>query len=1744
MIQKLLYVVLAVVLSMSGINIQQVSAEERTVTIEVDDTVIEESETHRFIYHGSTDSDPHGSNGGWVADNGGKHSNPLVKSQHWVWAEYEIAKNQTYDFTFEGTGVELMGLKSTDTKKMNFQLDGGDIVTNTIPGNRNDLVTLYKIENISDTNERHTVKVTLPEGCKGLQVSYAKVFRKETVEESSPAEGGDGSTEEGSQGQPGAEGSVPPAPDGEGQPSTDVVEQPTNKSSDRFVIVDNTAIDPSWPHHFAFQGTMDSDPNGSHGNWVSDTKRSLITTENPRGTHNWYYTENSSLLPSQTYTFTFVGSGIVLMGEKNEQQNTFTFDGVEETLDIQGQRFRMTKLFEKKDLPVQRHTVQVSLKRGTGLEVAYAKVFDPQGENPAPVEVVPVPPGPQPEPTTVAPTEGSVKSKITTNTTDGEYNAYTYTDYGGAGPKAWHVSAGEAWVDLGSNDPRAEEVYYEFPFIGNRVDIFAIKSPKHGKFKVIIDGEEAGVVDLYDRNRGNAVRVFSKGNLEERPHTMKIVTLNQKTGSNLVNQVSYIEVYHQPYLPTSVDMISELNLIVEETHELVITPTPSYANEYTVTMDSSKPDVVSVEDGVLTAKKAGDAVVTVNVTGLEPKTIAVHVDDQTKKLTGSFVDDNVQWTQDKKEVARALDVKEKTIHAWKNDKALAELVVHANLSSLTNVALEVSSFTDGTNTLASEDVNVNFVKSTLAYTGMPGWNYQPHKYPQPTKENRKESSDIIYSNTPVDIAFDHIQPVWVEVNVPKNTKPGVYTGTITVTSSDVETPLVFTVKVDVADAVLPDPTEFKNSFDIELWQYPYTSAEYYGLPFFSDAHKEVLKKEMALYKSLGGHAITATFTEDAWARQTFSENPVHYPSMVKWTLVEGQFTGERISNDFRFEYDFTHFDEWVKLNKELGIADKIACYGIVPWHGNFTYYVGEDLRQTHFTNGSDTYDRVWTDFLEHFIDHVKNEGWLDNIYIGIDERGITATPFDLVDRVAASKGVTLKTTGAIDKIGQHAVLARRMTELTVGDTVVQDHRHAFETLLRDRNAQNKKTTLYSCTGHKPGNFSLSAPAESYWSILFAYKSNTKGFLRWAYDAWVADPLTDVTHSSFEAGDPFLVYPEPKGTVNPGIKNSIRLSKMAQGIRDVNKLILIAEQQPTLQEDVNNLLNSVKTTYPAGDIFLTDAGKEAVTRDMNQVQTDLVALTAKYVELKGPTPDETKEPEETTTTEEKETPGSETETGKQEGETTAPVDGSTTEKETLPEETGKETGKGSTTPSETEGGATTPTDKPSVETPTEGKESTGTPSTESGTPEGEKETDPASGKETSGTTTPAETGKPTETETTTEGGEGEKKPEPGKEVETTSGTETGGKETKPATGTEGTGTSETAKPGETETTTEGSEVGKKPDTGKTTTEGETVTGKEKDPATGTEGTGTGESEKKPDAGKTTTEGETTTGKEKEPVTGTSETGKETKPAEKPTTTPETTDKKPVVEVVKDKFEKHSWDNDKKTNDIVAGLKMLEEKDAAALNENEKEVLNAVKSGTKVERKVRVENVSKENLNNTLKAEVEKVTNKPETTKKQVSTVVEAKVLVIVDGKENELHRFPKGEIFEISLAGKDIAYATVDDQNAITVYHVDDEEKGKLTKIDKDSTKLVNDTLLVHSEAFSKFVVVGNKNEAKVTTKVEVPSKKVVSSSKPAAQAVNHVSETKATIVPRTGDGLHVLGYGVSLVVALGVAFVMLKKRED
>src|SRR3989442_1124711 len=79
---------------------------------------------------------------------------------------------------------------------------------------------------------------------------------------------------------------------------------------------------------------------------------------------------------------------------------------------------------------------------------------------------------------------------------------------------------------------------------------------------------------------------------------------------------------------------------------------------------------------------------------------------------------------------------------------------------------------------------------------------------------------------------------------------------------------------------------------------------------------------------------------------------------------------------------------------------------------------------------------------------------------------------------------------------------------------------------------------------------FSPPIEARYIGWYSAAYGYDGFLRWAYDAWPADPVRDARHTLWPAGDEFLVY--------PGANSSIRFEKLREGIVDYEKIKIIRE----------------------------------------------------------------------------------------------------------------------------------------------------------------------------------------------------------------------------------------------------------------------------------------------------------------------------------------------------------------------------------------------------------------------------------------------------------------------------------------------------------------------------------------------------------------------------------------------------------
>ena len=225
-------------------------------------------------------------------------------------------------------------------------------------------------------------------------------------------------------------------------------------------------------------------------------------------------------------------------------------------------------------------------------------------------------------------------------------------------------------------------------------------------------------------------------------------------------------------------------------------------------------------------------------------------------------------------------------------------------------------------------------------------------------------------------------------------------------------------------------------------------------------------------------------------------------------------------------------------------------------------------------------------------------------------------------------GKTLKISASFNDFKHNAAIFNRLHYASVGLQQIRNNLSDFKEQVKLRRTNNQETTMYTATEHVPNSFTKSAPVESYWTIIFAGALDTTGFLRWAYDAWVENPLEESTHWSFPAGDCFLVYPSAKDDINKESKLSVRLAKLDEGVRDINKLYLLRNKDNAVSDKIEKLFSQIKgdkeNSYEFYTIaktnfwgrtakWLTEKGKNQMIEDMEKVKQSIYEISKIYCE---------------------------------------------------------------------------------------------------------------------------------------------------------------------------------------------------------------------------------------------------------------------------------------------------------------------------------------------------------------------------------------------------------------------------------------------------------------------------------------------------------------------------------------------------
>lgn len=467
------------------------------------------------------------------------------------------------------------------------------------------------------------------------------------------------------------------------------------------------------------------------------------------------------------------------------------------------------------------------------------------------------------------------------------------------------------------------------------------------------------------------------------------------------------------------------------------------------------------------------------------------------------------------------------LKAWKGERVNAQAVLWTQ-KDLEGAEMTVSELKNGNSVIPASAVRTHFVRyvmtDELNKDGSGGCGARENK----AEWDSSMVADVLDIVRVREVKARTTQPVWLNVWVPAEAKPGKYKGTLTVSGKNFEA-MKLPFEIEVVNRTLPEPQKW--AFHLDLWQNPYAVARYYQVPLWSKAHFDAMRPLMKMLANAGQRAITASIMHKPWAGQTEDA----YDSMI--------FRMKKL--DGTWVYDYTVFDKWVEfMMNEVGIKDLISCYTMIPWALSFDYF-DQATNRVQFIKaapGDKAYAEYWGTFLKDFARHLREKGWFEKTAISMDERPMEAMQEAIKVIKAADPEFKITLAG-----NYHEEIQGDLYYLSI------PYGNQFPAEVKaERERKGQISTVYTCcTEAFPNTFTFSAPAEAAWTALHAVAGGYDGYLRWAVNSWPIDPLRDSRFRTWAAGDTYSIYPGPR--------SSIRFERLVEGLQDCEKIYVLREE---------------------------------------------------------------------------------------------------------------------------------------------------------------------------------------------------------------------------------------------------------------------------------------------------------------------------------------------------------------------------------------------------------------------------------------------------------------------------------------------------------------------------------------------------------------------------------------------------------
>jgi hypothetical protein len=238
-----------------------------------------------------------------------------------------------------------------------------------------------------------------------------------------------------------------------------------------------------------------------------------------------------------------------------------------------------------------------------------------------------------------------------------------------------------------------------------------------------------------------------------------------------------------------------------------------------------------------------------------------------------------------------------------------------------------------------------------------------------------------------------VAPLWFTVRVPRNAQPGVYEGTVGVTTEGMK-PVTVPLRVSVSAWTVPDPRDFRvHNF---IHHSEEALAFHYGVSRWSDRHFDLVGKSLALLAEVNSRCVHANLAADFHGPGSNAE------SLVRWIRKP----------DSGFTHDYTILDKYLDaVARSIGkpFPLRLNCWGEWSKGGMpgdqvgatavslFDPATGKIERMPQPTPGTEESLAFWRPVLEEMLKKVRARGWLDATALGYECTRAQPSPPSVVD---------------------------------------------------------------------------------------------------------------------------------------------------------------------------------------------------------------------------------------------------------------------------------------------------------------------------------------------------------------------------------------------------------------------------------------------------------------------------------------------------------------------------------------------------------------------------------------------------------------------------------------------------------------------------------------------------------------------------------------------------------------------------